>query len=389
MAAHKKNDPDQAVQVCSIDTMRSRNLYPPADLLVIDEAHYCVSESYHQLAEHYPDVNILGVTATPYTRESLRHIADVVVATCSIQTLIDQGYLVRPRYFAPERPDLSGVKTAHGDYVEKDLDEIMGKRKVIGNIVETYRERGENRPALCFCVSLEHSVAMAEAFTWAGISAAHMDAASPDKVRDRVIENSRTGKTKIICNVGVLTTGVDLPWVSCLIAARPTLSLILNIQCLGRGTRAFPGKKDFLIFDHAGNVHYHGFITDHHVPTIDGKESRKMPGDAPVITCEDCFAVVQLGCKVCPECGASFETQKKDRRVLSEDGRLVELDPMERLDVSVQARIMKNKLVAVGIKRGLKRGWVYHNLQKKFGDAVTRAVFPWRASQFLDKKDFD
>ena len=387
MASDKRFDRSEPIQVCSIDTLTRRREYPEAELVVIDEVHFSTSESYLTFARHYPAANILGVSATPYNTNPLTHLCEHLVVTCDIQSLIRDGYLVPPRYFAPDRPDLRGVKRTGGDYNEKSLEEIMLKRKVVGQVVETWKEKGENRSTLCFAVTVAHSKALCDEFLWAGITVAHMDANTPDEERRSILEAHEKGEIKIIVNVGILTVGVDLPWLGCISVARPTLSLILNDQMLGRGTRPYPGKKDFLVLDHAGNVFYHGFITDERTPTLIGRENRKLPGDAAVRTCRECYAVLPISCKVCPECGTDLEEIKNPRIILTAEGRLVEVEAWKLLPKIDQARRLKNQLVHLGMKRGWKRGFVYYKLKQQFGADIASSVFPQSSSQSLSFRD--
>ena len=109
-ANHWRNRPDELIQICSIHTLYRRKIVPDAALIVIDEAHLAASPSFKWLIEHYPDAYFLPVTATPYVKNGMRHIADEIVHPITMKELIESGYLVPPKYFAPSRVDLSGVK---------------------------------------------------------------------------------------------------------------------------------------------------------------------------------------------------------------------------------------------------------------------------------------
>jgi DNA repair protein RadD len=390
MANHRQFDPKSSIQVCSIDTMRSRKSWPPADIVVIDEIHFAGADSYIELASHYPDARILGVSATPYTEKPLTHLCQEIVQTCSIQSLIDQGHLVPPRYFAPNRPSLAQVHKTGGEFKEDELEEIMIRPKLVGDVVKHYIAKGQGRPCLCFAVSVKHSTALAEEFAWNGVSSAHMDATTPDDVRQRIFEEHRTGSVQVIVNVGVCTTGIDLPWCSCISVARPTMSLILNDQMLGRGTRPAPGKSDFVILDHAGNINRHGFITDEREATLTGtgKKGKSKDGDEAVKTCPNCFAVCPRNETECPECGFEFGGDKK-RTIITEDGELVEVLAQERkpIDSLVAAIKLKDKWVRIAVVNNLKRGFVWHKLKEKLSDDIVRKIWPWSPAVEVTWKD--
>lgn len=364
MAGHWAKNALAPIQVCSIDTMIARDEWPEADIVVIDEAHMATSNGYKELAKVYEGKFILGVTATPYTKEPLSHLFSEVVAPISVQELINRGFLVKPRYFAPSKPDMKGVKVQNGEY---NTEQSFEKMSVLtGDIIEHYRRFGEGRPTICFAVNIAHSKRIAEQF---GPIARHIDADSTDKEREEAIRDLTEGKIKILSNVGILCTGVDIPPVSCIIMARPTRSLNLYIQQAGRGTRTFENKKDFLILDHAGNIARHGFITEQHEVDLDGFKKEKGPSKPK--TCEECYCMYYG--KHCPECGHEPKVQKRVIEiapgVLKE---ITEADPVLRF---IAQRTEEAK------RKGYKKGWVYHCVRENYGEDVANKMFPVQALQ--------
>lgn len=366
MAGHWNYWPDMPVQCCSIDTLRARGLTPQADFIVIDEAHYATSNSYHWLIEQYPSARILGVTATPYCKKSMEHIAQTVVAPIDMDELVDRGFLVPMRYFAPYSPDLSGVKIQNGEYHKGQLNEAMDKPSITADLVTTYKRYGENRPAICFAVSLEHSRAIRDAFNNAGIAARHIEAHSTDDERNKAISDLHNGSLRIITNVGILTTGVDMPHVSCIIMARPTRSLNLHIQMIGRGTRIDNGKADCLLLDHANNTALHGFINAEHDINLSGQSKKKK--DPPQIKiCKYCFACYTGS--YCKECG--HQAPPKPREIVEVDGELVEID--KDIVTTEYEKLQKEQK-----SKGYKRAWIYYRLKDKFGEACASRLMPKR-----------
>jgi superfamily II DNA or RNA helicase len=397
-ANHWRKMPDEPIQICSIDTLYRRKIAPPADLVVIDEAHLAGSQSYMWLVEQYPDAYFLPVTATPHLKKGLRHIADVVVNPITIAELIEQGYLVPARYYIPTSPDISSVsidkKTS--DYNQSELSTVMRNSALYGDMIDSYLRRGENRPALCFAVNVEHSLELVDSFNYSGIPAVHVEAGTSQADREDAIRRLETGEIKIISNVGVLTTGVDIPCVSCIILARPTKSYNLHIQTLGRGTRLYPGKKDFIVLDHANNVMTHGLIETDRECNLDGAPPK--PRENVIVTCKVCFhawnpieqyrllhpGINLIGydyiCRgvidetVCltdnaPERKANAPVERKTDTDLNHE--LVEVDSKELFEkVRLQQFIEKQILIAK--RRGYKPGWIFHQLKEKYSEDVAK-----------------
>lgn len=197
-----------------------------------------------------------------------------LVVPITLGELIAQGYLSRFRVYAPDMPDLSGVALRRGDYAEAALQTIRGRAPLMGSVVRTWLEKGQDRPTLCFAVNRAHAQQLAAEFERHGIAAAHVDAYTDMVARQRITEAFRTGEIRVICSVRTMTTGVDLP-VSCIIDAAPTRSEILHVQKIGRGLRVSPGTEDCLILDHAGNSLRLGLVTDIHHASLDDGTSRR------------------------------------------------------------------------------------------------------------------
>jgi len=369
MASHKLFKPYLPVQVCSIDTLHARSLYPPADLVVIDEVHQGTSEAYQTFASKYKDAFILGVTATPYNSKPLRHLADKIISPISMQDLITQNFLVPCRYFAPANVDLSSVKidSKTKDYNQKDLGIAMDKLKLVGDIVNSWKKYGQNRPTVCFAVNVEHSKHIRDSFMNAGILASHCDADDNDEYRNFCINRLEKGDIKVLCNVGLFQIGVDIPILSCLILARPTRSLILHIQQCGRAMRTYPDKENAIILDHAGNLMRLGLPTEDHEPTIDGKIISK---NISLKTCKNCFAVVEK--MPCPECGYEVEKDELGPRMINHvDGELQEIGApvIQKVNpLTIGSEIDHLKMRADSF--GYKPGWVWHQIKTKYGSYV-------------------
>lgn len=334
--------------------------------LVVGNCHLAGSEKFRSFLAHYDKAFILGVTATPYGEADLTHIADAIVSPISIGDLIEQGFLVDARYFGAAEPiDLSDIKITKGDYNEKQLDEKMQDLKLVADVVASYKRLGEDRPALCFAVSIEHSKKLAAQFVENNVSAIHLDATSSREARLKEIGRLESGEIKVICNVGIFTTGVDIPALSCIILARPTKSYNLYIQMLGRGTRCFPGKKDFLVIDHAQAVFEHGFITMPRKVVISKK--KRESGAAPIKTCKQCYAICHAAAQTCTQCGEAFPIQEKSKEVNTLDIALSEIkDPIDK---------MLHKLFLQRQKKNFKPGWIWFQLKERYDEGFAKKLY--------------
>ena len=159
-----------------------------ADLLVIDEAHHCPANTYRKIIDSYPDAVLLGLTATPCRGDGrgLGGIFDTIIECPQVAPLIEQGYLVKTRVYAPVNPDLSGVRTQAGDYVESQLADRMDRPKLIGDIVTHWHKFGERRKTVAFAVNVAHSVHLRDEFIKSGVRAEHIDGSTPKPERDAI-----------------------------------------------------------------------------------------------------------------------------------------------------------------------------------------------------------
>jgi DNA repair protein RadD len=378
MANHWAFNRIAPIQLCSIDTLRSRSYFPDSDLNVYDEVHYAISKSYHDFISHYEEKPTLhlGVTATPYVEKSLKHIAEVVVRPITMKQLIEQGYLVPAQYIAPISVDVSKVKISNStkDYVVSDLEKILNENHIVGDAVENWKKFAENRPTILFAVSLQHSKHLRDTFIVNGIKAEHCDADTPDEEREKIKKRLESGETKVVCNVGIFCTGIDIPSVSCIQMCRPTQSYNLYIQQAGRGTRTFDGKKDFILLDNAGNVLRHGFIEDTPDCDLDGKRKN----ETPVKSCPNCHHIQLRFIKECQSCGFVEINNRSDGAENSREAIVIDgqLGKIENFSTMTLATIEYNQLKRKQKLNGYKNGWVFYKLKERFGEEIAQKIMP-------------
>lgn len=379
---HELTDADQPVQICSVQTLARRKI-PPASLVIVDEAHV-VYDLYNRWFNHedWKDTPIIGLSATPWTK-GLGKLWDQLVIGATTQDMIDKGHLCKFRVYAPSKPDLEGIKTVAGDYDLDGLDKAMNKTQITADIVKNWIEKGEDRPTICFAVNRAHAANICDEFNRSGVPAAYVDGETPLDERDDLAKDFKAGKYKVICNVGVMTTGVDLPFVSCLILARPTKSEMLYVQIVGRGLRPAEGKADCVIFDHSDTTARLGFVTDiHHNRLDDGskkqsgavKKEKKEPLPKP---CPSCTYLMPPKVRVCQSCGFELRPKANVRVV---DGQLVEhvgsgRDKFFFSDVPefIEKENFYRELIGIAQERNYKFGWAYHQYRERYKEFPDKA----------------
>jgi DNA repair protein RadD len=384
---------DRPVQVASIQTLWSRAMLrgtmrlPPADLLIIDEAHHCPATSYRKIVASYPNAIVLGLTATPCRGDGrgLGGIFDVIVESPQVPELIKQGFLVKTRVFAPVDPDLTGVGTSRGDYIEHQLAGAMDRNDLVGDIIGHWHRYGERRKTVCFAVSVAHSAHICNEFKKSGVRAEHVDGSTPKAERDAILARLASGETELVTNCMVLTEGWDLPEVSCCILARPTKKMGLFRQMIGRVLRPAPGKRNAIVLDHSGAVFRHGFVEDPVEWTLDEGERATSPAHTArlnggsrsrLVECKACGSVRTAG-EPCEHCG--WYPKPPPDAVVFRDGDLVAVDrnscrPIESSDPHVRMR-WHAMLAHIGNERGYKPGWASYKFKERFG--------MWPASRYV------
>lgn len=223
-------------QIGSIQTMIRREL-PPSDIIFIDEAHHALDDnSYGKLLKgQYADSKVIGVTATPYRLggRGFTKIFDCLIESLQLAEGIGQGFLVPLRYFACISPDMRRVHLSKGDYKE---DEAVKAMELVP-IVDSYLEHAKGKCGICFAINVQHSRKIVDQYLSAGIRAEHVDANTPNDIRADIFKRLRNKVTQIVVNVGIATEGIDIPNIEFVQCARPTKSLSLFFQMVGRGTR--------------------------------------------------------------------------------------------------------------------------------------------------------
>ena len=342
--------PGATAWVCSVQTLVKRLDKIPAqavpDIIVVDEAHHLTGGTqWGQVVEAFPHAKLLPVTATPCRLDGkglgigAGGFADDLIMGPTMRELIEAGALSRYRIFAPPNAlDLSGVKTRAGDYAKDQLAGAVDRPTITGSAVEHYHRLAAGKRAIVFCVSVEHARHVAGEFEGSGVASEFLDGTLDASEREMIIKRFEAGTTLVLTSCDLVSEGFDLPAIEVAILLRPTQSLALYLQQVGRALRTFPGKTEAIILDHVGAVLTHGLPDEDREWSLDGVTKKKrQPKDEPdedgidrISTCPKCFTV-HMPAPECPSCGHIYP--EKARRVEQADGELQELtdDQLDRM----------------------------------------------------------
>lgn len=373
-------DASAPVQIASIQTLARRDR-PAADVIILDEAHRSLSDSYvKNVWEAYPNAVVIGLTATPCRGDgrALGERYDALIVGATYSELIASGHVADPIVYAPRvEIDMSRVRRVGGDWDDGEVEKVMSS--IVGDIVPTWLKHAEGRRTICFASGIAHSKDIVRRFIEAGITAEHLDGTTPDAEREAILARLESGATTLVSNCAVLTEGFDAPAVRCVISARPTLSLVLHMQTAGRGLR--PGAVQPIIIDHAGNVGRHGMPHEDRVWSITGPAKRAAT-KSPYKTCKACFAYILASAKVCPHCKAEAPEPPPKALPVETAGTI------ERVGAQELERDFYVSCVNLARSRGFKPGMAAFKFKEKFGRWP-----PWAWSQetkrmFADDEDW-
>lgn len=299
MAGHIE-DRSKLIQVASIQTLNRRD-HPPARLIVIDEAHHSTASSYRKLWEIYnKEEKFLGVTATPIrlSGESFEDF-DVLVESLSIKWFIQQGYLSQYKYYASSIPDVSNIKIRSGDYAEEELSVLMRQKNLMADLIESYKKHAYKKKMIVFGVDIQHSMNIVSRYRNEGFVSEHLDCNTPRDLRRAVIRKFKNGDITILSNVGIVNEGFDLPDCDVVQLARPTKSLTLFMQQIGRCLRPHPNKEYAIILDNAGCWRENGLPTTDRIWTLKGVSKKDIQEDICAIDGNKCIHEVNnpIECK--------------------------------------------------------------------------------------------
>lgn len=376
IAASFQEDLRHTIQIASISTLKNRlHRVGKPKLMIWDECHHIAAASWRDIFRSMPNTFHIGLTATPRRLDGsgLGEFFQAMVMGPPVRWLIDNGFLCDYKLFAPPSVNRSGLHTRMGDFVKHELVDLMDKPTITGDAIKHYERLAFGKRAVAFAVSIEHSKHIVEQFKQRGIEAAHVDGETPEYDRDKAIDLFGQGKVKVLSNVDLFGEGFDLPAIEATIMLRPTQSLGLYLQQIGRALRVSEGKAHAILLDHVGNCEQHGLPDEERPWSLAGTRKEKKAkdeDDLPVKICPMCFAAQPAGRPSCSYCKHVYAP--KPREIDQVEGNLTEVD-----QEVLRARRAKNlqqtraesleDLIALGKKRGYKKAerWARHVYQAR------------------------
>ncbi|EJR7030404.1 DEAD/DEAH box helicase [Listeria monocytogenes] len=344
--------------------VRRLNKTSEPSLIIIDESHHVLANSYKKIIHHFSKAKVVGFTATPVRINGggLGDINDALIEKVNVKWLIENRFLASYKYYAPEivQTETLNVKQT-GEFDMTGLDDQFNKKMVWGDVIKHYQKLANGEQAILYASSIYQSEKMAASFEQVGITAAHIDGKTPKAERDHIIQQFRNGEIKVLCNLDLIGEGFDVPDCSTVIMLRPTQSLSLYIQQSMRGMRYRP-EKTSIIIDHVGNVSRFGLPDMERTWTLEPKKgSNSKKAEAPVKICPDCFMTVLSSNKQCEHCGHEFKVEAKPIQI-DDAAELQEItEPIFQVDYSSpnDCKNMK-ELYEYAKQHNYKRGWAYH-----------------------------
>lgn len=361
---HPLHDYTKPVQIISLQTLQRRDsrYWPPANLFIFDEAHthYGIMT---KVMQRWNAIKYLGMSATPFTTGLGRHWENLVVGATT-EELIQQGHLSPYVAYGPSEPNLRGVRQSNGDYNVRDLEERMNA--ITGDIITHFKRHASELKTIVFTPTVAYAEQLAERFRAEGFTADYVCGKDSDERRVDVLTRFRQGKLQVLCNCEVLIKGYDQPDIQAGIIARPTRSLSLHIQMLGRLLRKAPGKERALILDHAGNIARLGFPDDP-LPTtlcdrekgISSRDHREEEEPHPW-NCPQCHALVPPRTRQCPQCGFIARQQPAIEVIEGSLRKLARVGKVEKQETYSQ-------LLTYAQRHGYRPGWVANQYREIFG----------------------
>lgn len=366
------------VQVCSVQTLArrlGRGLTPP-DLIVLDEAHHAVAGSWAKVLQAYPDVPVLGVTATPCRLDG-KGLGDVfqhMVLGPSAADLTRAGYLASAVVYAPPLMDTAGLHTRMGDYNATEVADRVDRPTICGEAVTHYRKLAMGKRIIVFCVNLKHVEHTVDAYTAAGIPAASLDGKLTTADRMQRVEDFSAGRLLVLVTCELVNEGFDVPGCDGVQQLRPTQSLSLHLQQIGRALRPAPGKTEALILDHVRNWERHGLPTDPRDWELTSGRVRRSNAEATVGVrqCKECALIYPSFASQCPRCGETAPVKDRTPEVVAGELALVAAAEREPVSAEERAEILKGphsiqEWHAIRKRLGYKPGWAWRMFSEQQG----------------------
>lgn len=375
---HWRYRPDERIQICSAQTLEKRQAFPDIDLLIIDECHV-TRRGVIKFIKDNPNIRVLGLTATPFTKGLGDTYTHVVGATPTGE-LIEKGWLVPLKVYVAKEIDMTGAKKIAGEWAASDVSDRG--IKIVGDVVETWQQKtieifGKPVKTIVFAAGVEHGRELAKRFADSGFNFVSISYKEDDDFKKRAIEDFSKPDTNIhgLIATDILTRGFDVSDVLIGISARPfSKSFSSHVQQMGRIMRSHEGKQFGVWLDHSGNflrfrqdwdqVFYEG-VTE---LKSGGEKAKKEPTERlkKEAVCPKCKILWTFKSNICGACGFA---KVVSTGVTALNGELTELFAANQ-KLSIDNKQFYAELLYYSKTKGYKDGWASHKYKEKYG------VFP-------------
>lgn len=408
---NKRIEPDAKLFFGMVETFKRRiSLFKniKIDLFIVDEAH---KQVYYKVFDAFPDVKVLGVTATPVGKK-LHLYYNTLIQSIDIPELIEQNFL-KPCIGYEMRDDFSDLKTdSEGEFTEKSNYEHFSKARIYDGLIEKYLEKAHGKKTIIFCVNIEHCIQTQRAFKAAGIRTEVLTSETSDSERKRIL-NEYCNTFSVLINANILVAGFDDPSIEVVIFNRATNSLPTWLQGCGRGSRKLmdqfgnellkedgtPLKPYFMVIDFGGNFSRHGLWSQPRTWSLEPpKKKKKGIGVSPIRECKSCGAMLPATQKLCNFCG--YEMTDKEKKLLQGQlvevkapeipkvnpevvgkkisdlsvKELIELEAAKRVKAQYAWRVLRAKgetaLIEYAAAKGYKNAWIARQLETMSHEAM-------------------
>ena len=380
MSSHWRWRPYEQVQIASIQTLEKMDSWPTADLIIVDEIHCVLRKSLKNILTNHPNLNVVGLTATPFNSE-LQDYFTSVTNVVTMEELVDDGFLVPFRVFGATQIDTTGVKVSMGEW-QKDELEKRGL-KIVGDVVADYIKIytevwGKPKPTIVFSSGVSHGTELVNKFAEHGLNFVQISYKDSDEYKYEVLAEFAKPDTDILGLVSseILTRGFDSPKVEHVVLARPLRkSFSIHVQMVGRGSRPHPEKKFCVIQCNTGNwlrfkddwdeLYHNGVKT---LESDADKKTRKEPTEKEKTAskCPRCHQIwPTLKTDICPTCGFKRERKSTVEVVAGEMVELTGNVSKEKFSKEVKQE-WYSQLLGYAKDKGYKEGYAYHAFKDKF-----------------------
>lgn len=362
--------PTEQVYIGMVQSGSKLDKLPTPTLIIFDEAHHASSRTWTSIINKYPNVYIIGLTATPIRNDNrgLGNVFDVLIEGVDAEWLIENNYLSEFDYYAPRILNLKRGDFLHkgNNFDLKSVGQTMINHKIYGDI-KKYLDL-EKRKTIIYSPTIEFSQQLENDIP----GVVHFDGNTPKKKRDEIIAKFRNGEIKCLTNIELIGEGFDVPDCDCVILLRPTESLALYIQQSMRCLRYREGKRA-VIYDLVGNIFNFDFPTVKRKYTLDKNKRFKFKEDEildlKIRQCKKCFRVYAGNNSICPYCNNDNGLTPQEIKIIEK----AELEKIERLEKRKKAyEVHKadtlDKLIELGKQRGYKNpyGWARNVMRNRY-----------------------